>query len=201
MRSLKTTLALGVLGLGVAGAWMFRRDEEAKPAAPVQQRLVLREPASFQPFNDEGLEQFRNAPPPEPPPQPAPPPIPKSPLDRSVAPPVIADSYAAATVPNVRDLDVVLQESLGPAGAAQPGTVIHRVSDGDTLASLADKYLKAPGRAAEIYEANRDVLPGPDILPIGAKLKIVVHSPLSRGEENKQVRSGHMEEVQWSEAQ
>ncbi len=196
MRSLKTTLALGVLGLGVAGAWTFRKDGETKPSTAVvdESRLVLRESASFQPFNDEGLKQFQQAIEPESPVAPAPPPpepAARSPLDRSVAPPVIADSYAAATVADVAfagllDRQQPIQSS--PPTTADTGTVLHQISDGDTLASLAETYLDASSRAREIYESNRDVLPGPDILPIGVRLKIVLRAA-SADSMDKQARS------------
>ena len=48
----------------------------------------------------------------------------------------------------------------------------HRVIDGDTLPSLAQRYLGSPTRAREIFDANRDVLSDPELLPIGAELKI-----------------------------
>lgn len=44
--------------------------------------------------------------------------------------------------------------------------------DGDTLKLLARRYFGTPDRFMEIYEANRDVLPNPEVLPIGAELKI-----------------------------
>ena len=55
-------------------------------------------------------------------------------------------------------------------GASAP--VTHKVVDGDSLASLAERYLGSSSRAMELYEANRDVLTRPDVLPIGAELKI-----------------------------
>lgn len=48
----------------------------------------------------------------------------------------------------------------------------HTVSDGDTLSSLAQNYLGDGGRWAEVFELNRDLLRDPDILPIGARIKI-----------------------------
>lgn len=48
----------------------------------------------------------------------------------------------------------------------------HLVADGDTLTRLAERYLKDPNRAREILELNRDVLTDPDLLPIGAPLRI-----------------------------
>lgn len=48
----------------------------------------------------------------------------------------------------------------------------HVVVDGDSLEKLAGRYLDDPQRGREIYELNRDVLANPDLLPIGAELRI-----------------------------
>lgn len=48
----------------------------------------------------------------------------------------------------------------------------HRVVDGDTLSSLAQHYLKDASRWYEIYQLNQDELKDPDVLPIGAKIKV-----------------------------
>jgi hypothetical protein len=48
----------------------------------------------------------------------------------------------------------------------------HKIVDGDTLTALADRYLGSPDRYLEIYEANRDQLPTPELLPIGIELTI-----------------------------
>jgi len=63
---------------------------------------------------------------------------------------------------------------MAPPEAGPPGTAAqtHRVADGDTLEALARRYLGSADRAMEIYQANREVLTRPDILPIGAALKI-----------------------------
>jgi nucleoid-associated protein YgaU len=53
---------------------------------------------------------------------------------------------------------------------AEPRT--HFVVDGDSLERLASRYLSDPQRSREIYELNRQVLSAPDLLPIGAELKI-----------------------------
>jgi nucleoid-associated protein YgaU len=57
-----------------------------------------------------------------------------------------------------------------PETASAPPT--HRIIDGDSLALLAERYLGSASRAMEIYDANRAVLAHPEILPIGAELKI-----------------------------
>jgi len=43
----------------------------------------------------------------------------------------------------------------------------YRLRDGDTLENIAERFLGSPTRAADIYDANRDVLPQPDLLPVG----------------------------------
>lgn len=48
----------------------------------------------------------------------------------------------------------------------------HTIVDGDTLVDLAERYLGDADRYLEIYRANRDVLPSPEVLPIGAELEI-----------------------------
>ncbi len=48
----------------------------------------------------------------------------------------------------------------------------HVVSDGDSLAKLAARYLQDESRSDEIYQINRNVLGSPDLLPIGVELRI-----------------------------
>ncbi|MEX2172213.1 MAG: hypothetical protein WD851_23030 [Pirellulales bacterium] len=48
----------------------------------------------------------------------------------------------------------------------------HLVADGDTLARLAERYLQDAKRAPELFELNREVLRNPDLLPIGAALRV-----------------------------
>lgn len=62
--------------------------------------------------------------------------------------------------------------SAAEAGNRGPLPRTHRIVDGDTLSGLATKYLGRADRFGEIYEANRDVLRSPDVLPLGAMLKI-----------------------------
>jgi len=58
-----------------------------------------------------------------------------------------------------------------PSGAPQE-SMRHRVVDGDTLTGLAERYLGAANRFLEIYDLNRDKMTDPDLLPIGAELRI-----------------------------
>jgi hypothetical protein len=54
----------------------------------------------------------------------------------------------------------------------EPKRRTHKIVDGDTLSLLAARYLGNADRHLEIFEANKAVLPGPDILPIGIELEI-----------------------------
>jgi len=51
-------------------------------------------------------------------------------------------------------------------------TRVHVVRDGDTLSYIAERYLGRGDRYQDIFDYNRDLLSNPDILPIGARLKI-----------------------------
>lgn len=59
-----------------------------------------------------------------------------------------------------------------PAAAERDGPRMHVIADGDSLEKLAGRYLDDPHRSSEIYEFNRELLSSPDLLPIGAELKM-----------------------------
>lgn len=67
-------------------------------------------------------------------------------------------------------IEGLASDSPNSAPAAPPRT--HKIGDGDTLAKLARRYLGSEDRRLEIYDANREVLTSPDVLPIGVELKI-----------------------------
>jgi nucleoid-associated protein YgaU len=48
----------------------------------------------------------------------------------------------------------------------------YRLRDGDTLESLAERFLGTRERAGEIFEANRSKLLRPDLLPVGTMITI-----------------------------
>ena len=48
----------------------------------------------------------------------------------------------------------------------------HKIRDGDTLANIAQRMLGDAGRANELFELNRNVLPSPQLLPLGVEIKI-----------------------------
>ncbi len=62
-----------------------------------------------------------------------------------------------------------LPSGLGSLGPSAP---MHRIADGDTLGQLAAHYLGSADRWRELYDFNRDVLTNPELLPIGAELRI-----------------------------
>jgi LysM repeat protein len=84
-----------------------------------------------------------------------------------------ANSTATATPAVVK----VLPVSIAPttAGAAEPPGShwrMHQVQEGETLSSLARRYLGAADRYPELFAANRDVLQSPDRVPVGVTLKV-----------------------------
>jgi nucleoid-associated protein YgaU len=56
--------------------------------------------------------------------------------------------------------------------AQEDGPRKHRVRDGDTLASLAERFLGDAKRADELLAANRERISDPELLPIGVELVI-----------------------------
>ncbi len=60
----------------------------------------------------------------------------------------------------------------GELGAATYTSRTHKVVDGDSLSKIAAKYLGRADRYQEIFQANRNVLAKPDLLPIGVELRI-----------------------------
>ena len=59
-----------------------------------------------------------------------------------------------------------------PAAEERDGPRTHVIVDGDSLERLAGRYLDDPQRSKEVFELNRELLSAPDLLPIGAELKI-----------------------------
>lgn len=75
-----------------------------------------------------------------------------------------------AGIPQGGTVQTSTSQPVSTARQAHPTT--HKIMDGDSLALLAERYLGSAQRAMEIFQANRDVLSHPQILPIGAELKI-----------------------------
>ena len=95
-----------------------------------------------------------------------------TPSDRPAAPPELPKSYPSSSQPASTRWGASLSEMLPAQVGASAAPPTHKIVDGDSLALLAQRYLGSASRAMEIYEANRNVLAEPEILPIGAELKI-----------------------------
>jgi hypothetical protein len=64
-------------------------------------------------------------------------------------------------------------DSNGASAAAEKSSPrTHKIVDGDTLRGLAQRYLGSADRSWEIYQANRDRMLSPEVLPIGLELRI-----------------------------
>ena len=171
-RGAKIALASGIVIAGLAGASLFRKP--AKPAAsadaepaPIDRAatsLVEHDPADAARLSDRvdpvsaAAESL----------------APSSSADagRSPSPPRKAADVQAA--PQSQHADEHDESPVDRAGRTPPRRRgrTHRVRDGDTLSLLAADYLGSSQRYLEIFEANRDLLKNPDLLPIGAELKI-----------------------------
>lgn len=56
--------------------------------------------------------------------------------------------------------------------SSQTRSRLYRLRDGDTLENLAERFLGDAARAEEIFQANRQVLAHPDLLPVGKTIVI-----------------------------
>ena len=66
----------------------------------------------------------------------------------------------------------------------------HKIVDGDTLADLAERYLGDADRYLEIYEANRDLLPSPGVLPIGVEIRLPTRGELVPSSRSRMPQQG-----------
>lgn len=187
-RGKKIAAALVMLGLGLGTAMLFRRAET--PAAsdasaqltPQKEALVLREsPVEMRPHSLSSgvipLKPAKSAKPPRdldapiavPPKISAPPELPAV-FDRSLAASAAEDLRGVAALAKLEALASLSSSNTIPLGPAPLRT--HRIVDGDTLGRLAERFLGDANRYEEIYALNESQLPDPNILPIGAELKI-----------------------------
>lgn len=60
--------------------------------------------------------------------------------------------------------------AVAPAAAEPPATYVIR--DGDDLTAIATRFYGHPAAAAAIWDANRDLIPDPSLLPIGSPLRM-----------------------------
>ena len=175
--AVKTAMAFCVLLAGICAALLFRRDpaRPAPPAPSTAELLAIRHRISALAAGGPSNENGR--------PAPAgrsststsangPAATVVTPLDRQEPPPPLAESYPQADRPASSRWGMSMDMVLPAATPADEAARSHKVVDGDTLAALAQRYLGSAARAQEIFEANRDLLADPELLPIGAELKI-----------------------------
>jgi nucleoid-associated protein YgaU len=103
-------------------------------------------------------------------------------VDRAAAPAgssaALGPITAGAPQPTVASPSAGLPRSDLPMVDLNPPERTHKIVDGDTLPGLAQRYLGRGDRYQELFECNRDVLKNPEILPIGAELRIPSSSSL-----------------------
>ena len=177
-RGVKIVLASGVLLGGAVIALLFRHQSpRANPPLPGSSgQLVLRDrqpdlvqrPATddlgtrHRAFDPSGPKRHTSAPPA----------TIVTPMKSAEPPPQLAKTYPQVDGPTTSrwGTSMGLDMPRRPRDDNSPRT--HKVLDGDTLGALAARYLGDVDRVLEIYQANRDVLSNPDVLPIGVELKI-----------------------------
>ena len=186
----QVALAAGVLLLGVSTALVFQRPASYQPpeTPAIDQGLVLHRNNSARPLRVPSESQTSM--------QPVPPPG----TDRALASVPTRDSeFTPRTLPAADDAQQTAGQHTPPPFPAYPGLVSlprvheenelaalprrhpldelapakqHVIKDGDTLESIAARYLGDAARHHEIFAANRHVLAHPELLPIGVSITI-----------------------------
>ncbi|NQU25334.1 MAG: tail protein X [Candidatus Nealsonbacteria bacterium] len=103
-----------------------------------------------------------------------------TPMDPGAPPPTLGEDYPAPGVTDTSRWGTAIRPAFPSAVGKDTSQRLHRIVDGDTLQSLAVRYLGSEDRAMEIYEANREILSSPKVLPIGTVLKIPPQEPVAR---------------------
>lgn len=178
-RGVRIVLGFSILLAGIAAAMMFRQPSpRARPRMPDwDDRLVLRQES--EPRVAEPTPPRRAAPqigPPTAAPHLARTPgratSSLAPMNAGEPPPRLARNYPHSHDETASPTGQSMRPEPRPADRSAEPVRTHQIVDGDTLGDLAERYLGDAGRYLEIYQANRDVLPSPQVLPIGVELKI-----------------------------
>jgi nucleoid-associated protein YgaU len=103
-----------------------------------------------------------------------------SPLGPPQSPPNLPSRYPSTASSNSArwGMPMEMMPTVARPADAPP---VHKIVDGDTLGDIAARYLGSASRAMEIFQANRDVLTDPELLPIGVELKIPARDPGKSG--------------------
>jgi len=173
--AVKTALALCVLLAGICAALLFRSDrsQEAAVTAPGIEKptTMLHVRAGKQALEQRRRSVDLKAIVTDEPQDVSRPAIVVTPMDRQEPPPALSPEYPETKQPPSVRWGMPMDRMM-PVVALDQGVRIHRVVDGDTLESLAERYLGSSSRADEILAANRETLSDPKLLPIAADLKI-----------------------------
>ncbi len=193
-RGVKIVLASCLLGAGIAGAMLFRHP--SPPALPPRpgtpDGLVLRQENDSQVAPPPAMDRltarigpatptasrahqsvpsrpdFSPTNPGEPPP-----------------PPALARSYPPLRERMIPPEDAFMGPDSPRTEGADASVRTHKIVDGDTLADLAERYLGDADRYLEIYEANRDLLPSPGVLPIGVEIRMPARGEAGPSSQNR----------------
>ena len=175
-RSTRIAAACSVLLAGLVAALLFRHEspQAGQQIGNSDQRLVLRRQtgplSGSRTISDPRHQPVAAAPLEASPVDPRGAILP--PFDPGQPPPPLARDYPGTELTENTHWGTSI--GLPPARerpTRRPGST-HKIVDGDTLQDLARRYLGTADRYLEIYEVNRDLLPSPQLLPIGAELKI-----------------------------
>ena len=90
--------------------------------------------------------------------------VPPPPLLDAHAPPPATAAWATAAPQPLPSAQV--------GSAAEPAPSTYVIRDGDDLASISSRFYGHPAAAAALWTANRDLIPNPDLLPIGAEIRL-----------------------------
>jgi len=183
VRASRILFALGVMLAGLIVAWPFRQPAAPlRPAsqpqqAPAPMQLTIRRPdlpLELAPRIDvspaEGLQEDQKASDNPPLPSVLPPTAPNYALENLAPPPTLPVSFhptLGPSQPNDWRPDAIVKPAVQPR-PPRP----YRIRDRDTLELIAERLLGDKQRASEIFEANRNVLARPDLLPVGVTIML-----------------------------
>jgi nucleoid-associated protein YgaU len=175
----RVLFALGVVVAGLIAAWPFRQSpsppaiEARSPIKPLQ--LTVRrpdQPLELAPRIDVSPAEGLRAEPTDRDQIPRPlaelSPVPIYALENLAPPPALPVSFQPSPPPQQPN-DWRPDAALKPAVKPRPPRP-YRIRDRDTLELIAERLLGDRQRAGEVFEANRNVLPRPDLLPVGVTI-------------------------------
>lgn len=165
----RTLVAAGVFLTGLTAALLFRHAPPAAPGPPAAEPLPPRTasvPLAPSVVSERPTARIESQGVPVPSERSQTPAL-RLPLDAGQPSPQLPKSY-----PGIASLPTT-----SSASARSDAPRRHKIVDGDTLETLAERYLGHAERAGELFDLNRDVLSNPELLPIGTFLRIPPRGP------------------------